>query len=310
MLKKTIKKVLRQKIESWANSVKDSLVKEAILNNTIVTGGAIVSLVNNEDVNDYDIYFTNFESLKLVVEYYVKEFNKDRTSVKAQVKILEYDSLVCHAYSYRGDFVGNNKNSSTYCDDCKLYNFTCTAKKRINAFVKSSGQAYNPRAEKNENKYIPKYITSNAITLSDDIQIVLRFYGSAEEIHENYDFVHCTGVYDSKTNNISIPSAVYDYIVNKVLHYQGSKYPLCSVIRLRKFIKRGYTINAGQILKMCYQISKLDLNDMRILEDQLTGVDSYYFSQVIDALQDEKLNNPNWQIDELYLCKLIDKIFE
>jgi hypothetical protein len=48
-------------------------------------------------------------------------------------------------------------------------------------------------------------------------------------------------------------------ILTKELRYVGSRYPLCSVIRTRKFLARGWTINAGQYVKMCFQISQLDL---------------------------------------------------
>ena len=34
------------------------------------------------------------------------------------------------------------------------------------------------------------------------------------------------------------------------------------MIRTRKFLKRGWHINAGQYLKMCFQISELDLSDI------------------------------------------------
>ena len=46
-------------------------------------------------------------------------------------------------------------------------------------------------------KYRPVYLTSNAITLSDQIQIVIRFWGEVEEIHKNYDFAHCTCAWSS-----------------------------------------------------------------------------------------------------------------
>ena len=66
-------------------------------------------------------------------------------------------------------------------------------------------------------------------------------------------------------------------IINKELIYTGSKYPLCSIIRTRKFIERGYHINAGQYVKMAWQLNKLDLNNLDVFKDQLMGVDSFYW---------------------------------
>jgi hypothetical protein len=39
--------------------------------------------------------------------------------------------------------------------------------------------------------YRPVFLTTNAITLSDDVQLVIRFYGTPGEIHDVYDFEHC-----------------------------------------------------------------------------------------------------------------------
>ena len=91
--------------------------------------------------------------------------------------------------------------------------------------------------------------------------------------------------------------------------YRGSKYPICSIIRMRKFIKRGWHINAGQILKICMQISELDLNDLDVLEDQLFGIDTLYFMQIVRALREMQMTHEDWQFDSSYLSTIIDKVF-
>ena len=91
----------------------------------------------------------------------------------------------------------------------------------------------------------------------------------------------------------------------KELRYVGSKYPICSVIRLRKFIKRGWTVNAGQILKMMMQISELDLKDHKVLQDQLTGVDAAYFCQLVSMVKE---NDPE-KVNSAYLVEIIDRMF-
>ena len=37
-------------------------IKKVIKDNTIITGGALVSLLTNQEVNDYDVYFKNKRS--------------------------------------------------------------------------------------------------------------------------------------------------------------------------------------------------------------------------------------------------------
>jgi len=158
-------------------------------------------------------------------------------------------------------------------------------------------------------KYSPVFFSTNAITLSDKIQLIVRFYGTPADIHETYDFIHTKAYYNYKENYLSIPKEVYEHTINKTLKYTGSRYPLCSLFRMRKFISRGWKINVGQIVKMCMQLNDLNLKDINVLEDQLIGVDSVYFMNLIRQFRDQKSNNINFNIDTDYVISIIDKIF-
>jgi len=154
-------------------------------------------------------------------------------------------------------------------------------------------------------KYRPVFMSTNAITLSHKVQIVLRFFGDADKIHENYDYVHCTNYWTSKSGELTLRQPALESLLARDLRYVGSKYPICSVIRLRKFIKRGWTVNAGQILKMMMQISELDLSSHDVLQDQLTGVDAAYFVQLVSKVREK---DPD-KVDAAYLVEVIDRLF-
>jgi len=157
------------------------------------------------------------------------------------------------------------------------------------------------------NKYRPIFISTNAITLSDSVQIITRFSGTPEAIHRNFDFVHCTQYYDVARNELVLNLDAMMCIQAKELKYVGSLYPLCSILRLRKFIKRGWNANAGQIVKMVFQVHDLDLYNVEVLEDQLVGVDAAYFHQVIEIVKaGVKDGKP---LDQAYICEVIDKLF-
>jgi hypothetical protein len=99
-------------------------------------------------------------------------------------------------------------------------------------------------------------------------------------------------------------------ILTKRLKYQGSLYPLTSIVRVRKFLKRNWNIGAGELLKIMFQISELDLKDPDVLEEQLTGVDVAYFSQLIDALRLHSEKHVDFTLTSQYLNTLIDRMFE
>jgi hypothetical protein len=172
----------------------------------------------------------------------------------------------------------------------------------------SDGDQIPGQALEEKPKYKPVFLSSNAITLSDKIQVVVRFYGEPDKIHENYDFVHCTN-YWTFQEGVVLKQPALEAIMNKELVYVGSKYPICSLVRTRKFIKRGWQINAGQYVKMSFQISKLDLTNIFVLEDQLVGVDSIYFLNFIKALKEKQMKDSNFVLNQQYLSTVIDKIF-
>ena len=291
MNSKNIKKSLNAKFNKWLESIDDKKVVKVVRENTIISGGALVSLLTGTEVNDYDVYFKTKEAVLTVAQYYVDKFNSTH-SICASIKEAP-DGRVIIFIQGQGVAGEEQKEDPPFPDE--------------DVALEEVEQRENENLEKP--KYRPVYLTSNAITLSDKIQIVIRFWGDVEEIHKNYDFAHCTCSWSSWDDNLILPQKALECIINKELYYIGSKYPLCSIIRARKFINRGYTINAGQYLKMCLQLNDLDLHNVEILKDQLVGVDSAYFNSAIAYMEKKKEEDPGWQLDNTYLFEVINRIF-
>lgn len=159
-------------------------------------------------------------------------------------------------------------------------------------------------------KYQPIIVTANAISFTDGIQLVTRFCDSADKIADNFDFLHTKGIYDYHEDTLIVPDATEKAILEKKVTYTGSAYPLASLIRTRKFMKRGWNINAGQFLKMAIQISQLDLTDPIVLKEQLVGVDLLHFTGFLEVM--EKADLKDLAFDELFdkLFELIDDAFQ
>lgn len=309
---KTISKLLDIVFKGFVESIEDLEVKKLVKENSIITGGCIASMLLGEKVNDYDIYFTNKETVKAVALYYVRKFNE--TSIEKDIYVIDgkdyVDEVEINPLNKSKGMLGLNLTS----DRIKIVvpskgvrSSQPNVDEEIEEFLKDS--ANEIIKEKSDKKYIPIFLSGNAITLSNNIQMIIRFYGSPEEIHKSYDFVHATNYWESKTGKLILNKDALSSLLTKELRYLGSMYPIASIIRARKFVKRGWSINAGQFLKMSMQISKLDLTNLSVLEDQLIGVDVAYFGMLIDALGDFMKHNPGKSIDETYIMEIIDKIF-
>jgi len=331
MQEKTIEKVLQKKYKSWLDSITDPAVKELAKSGTIITGGAIVSLMQNEKPNDYDLYCKNKETCIAVAQYYCKQFNKlhpDKinASVITASDFKEVDGeMVCTNPVIQKSLKGDPTEIDRIIRN--------TEDGRVKLFIRSSGvtgktelpaedsatvdamlntdkKVTPPEEEDTDlNKYIPVFLTGNAISLSGDVQLIIRFHGMPEDIHTNYDYTHTKAYWTSWEHSVHIPKEVYECVTNKILRYEGSLYPICSLFRMRKFIERGWKINAGQILKMSWQVSELDLSNINVLEDQLVGVDSAYFQHMIRIMHAMQRKNPDWKPDQAYVVELVNRIF-
>lgn len=287
MKTKTIKAIIAKKVADWVKSIDDPAVQQAINSGTIVTGGCIASMLLKEPVNDYDVYFKDQRTAEIVGQYYVDKFI-ERTQHPMKLEVTEDRIRIVTGTGHRGETAGDVATLGDPGD------------------IEDTYDDLNEKAQEIEDAtYRPVFMSTNAITLSNKIQIVLRFFGKPEEIHKNYDFVHCTNYWKSWDGEIVLNQPALESLLARELRYVGSKYPLCSIMRIRKFIKRGWTINAGQILKAVMQLQELDLTDPKVLEDQLTGVDSAYFVQLMARLRE---NDPE-KVNAAYLVEIVDRMF-
>lgn len=318
-----IKTILRRKISKWANTIEDEELSERVKKETVVMGGAICSMLQNEKPNDIDVYFRNPELAIKIASYYYKQATGD----------------IIHAVESKEH--GQQKG---YCN----FAYVLDDPKGVGLYIKSSGRVDGEAAEigahhteelpdelaeelfgtTDENdqataklrdpddkesepsptkRFRVKCITDNAVTLSDGLQIVLRFCGEPKEILEYYDFEHCKMWFQTWDNKLVTPEAALEALLNKRLVYTGSKYPICSLFRVRKFLQRGFRVNAGMLVRISYQISHLNLDDVEVLQSQLIGCDHMYFIMLIEKLRTVGKDDPDAVRN--HLDSLIDEFF-
>lgn len=304
--RKGIKKELDTKINDWLLTIDDEALVKLIEKNVIITGGCIASMLLGEKVNDYDVYFRNKETAKAVAEYYSRKFNEKH--------IVKTNGAASYEPEVREETITNIKGEE---------------EERIIIFIKSAGVAAEEQDEysyfetmsedaaiefvesmktdeADKEKYRVSFLSQNAITLTDSLQIVIRFFGEPNQIHDNYDFEHACCYYDYDEKELELPASALECLLSRTLIYRGSLYPVASIFRMKKFLERGWRITAGQQLKIMWQISEIDLSDYQIMREQLTGVDLAYMYQLIEALKSvdtEKINSA-------YVSTIIDRIFD
>jgi hypothetical protein len=304
MQKKTISKVIKSKMNAWLETLPKELAEE-VKPNIVVSGGSIASMFLKEDVNDYDVYLKDIDVLKKLCTHYGKLHNIDVLDGR------DRDNILLTKYDFKdGDELPSFKDGSEYSSE--LFIRWQSMKKDQIKMNTGSGVRINQMKNLDETgvtkPFSVSFISPNAISLTDDLQIVCRFSGSVEEIHKTFDFIHATNYFTFEEGVVTNLAAM-ESLLTKQLKYQGSLYPVTSIIRSKKFIKRNWNIGAGEYLKIMFQISELNLSDPVILEDQLIGVDVAYFGMLIDTLKVTYSKDPNFKMTSSFLNDLIEKIF-
>lgn len=336
MKARTIKAVLRKKLDAWLDTIEDEAVRELARKNSIVTGGSIASMLLREKVNDIDVYFRTYHTALNVAQYYVARFKAERGHIShgdtrpVDIFLADGDGIpIANDATSRFHSRGDGKRLKIVVKSAGVAGekpeeaeqpyeyFESRPPEEAGSYMseimdkpgdivdKLDDVAEALEPEDGKPKYRPVFLSTNAITLANQVQLIIRFFGEPDEIHANYDFVHCTCYYDGGKNELVLRPDAMEALLTRELRYIGSRYPLCSLIRVRKFIGRGWSINAGQILKMALQLNDLDLKDPRVLEDQLTGVDVAYFAQIIAKVKEE---DPE-KINSAYLIEIVDRLF-
>jgi hypothetical protein len=302
MTRKAIRARLVRVVDKWIATLPLSL-GGCVKKSTIVTGGCIASMLLGERVKDYDIYLDNIDTLHKLTKYYVDQFNnsphKDSNNIPHVIRKDDRVKIIVRSAGIAGDI----STEEPYIDE--------TSNEETLGLKPPDVELEDEDKNENENdKFYPRFLSENAITLSDKVQIVIRFWGDAAEIHKNYDFVHATNYYHAGTDKLYFQPQALECLLSKTLVYQGSLYPVCSLFRIRKFMERGWKISAGEMTKIALQISELDLTNIEILKEQLIGVDALYFYELIVKLKAWQYKNQASTLDMSYIIELIDEMAE
>ena len=307
--RKTITRTIKHKMDGWLKSITDETLRERVRKNYFVSGGAIASMLMGNLPNDYDVYMTDLEVARDLANYYLTELQKPAEGEEAKnsgyvgkIEALVVDNRVRIIIKSAGVFeAGEGVAGYEYFEQ----------------LPPSEMDKYIARLKKKKGSdYKPALATSNAISLHGGVQIIFRFVGTPEAVHRNFDFVHCTAYYDPEPQlgdviwakgrpaGLTIPAEAMESILTRELQYIGSVYPVCSMFRTKKFLNRGWTITAGTMLKIAWDINALDLHIPSVLQEQLVGMDAAYFHQVISILKEKG------DIDRTYLFETINRVFD
>lgn len=107
------------------------------------------------------------------------------------------------------------------------------------------------------------------------------------EVFKNFDFTICMGAYDFVVDDFVISSEFLNDIAQKRLNFNtGTKYPICSLIRTKKYQEKGFVIDAKNMIVLALTIKELQIDTYEDVINQILGIDTFLMYQFTEFLKE------------------------
>jgi len=151
-----------------------------------------------------------------------------------------------------------------------------------------------PDFEEKPNKLILSQLTTNnaySFTLLDDkqkikIQLIRKVHDIPSELIKKFDFTISMAAITSSFEIITDNRFLIDLAAKNLVYNPNADYPIASLYRLQKFIKRGYTIKAASLVMLALKANSIPITSNRQLKEQLEGIDTMIFGDFLTQLND------------------------
>ena len=169
----------------------------------VIAGGCFASLINQEPINDIDIFLLDDEYNHNLAKSMVETYMSEEAVVVPNVPVMSSANTV----------VGH---------------ISLNSRKHMSKTVKIGNSNYM-----NNDK-----IEATIFFKHSKMQYITTKYKTREELINHFDFRHCCVSYDFATDKLYITREVYDLIKNKRLLQNGIRRP--AMWRFEKFYNRGW----------------------------------------------------------------------
>lgn len=114
--------------------------------------------------------------------------------------------------------------------------------------------------------------------------IYFKYFKNLQNVFRFFDFTCCMGGYDFKHDKFVFHDEFHrDNLLGNIVYSASSKYPLAALLRVQKYIKKGFKISKKEMIKIILHCHEKPIVSMKDLEDQ---VGSVYGTNIREAVGD------------------------
>ena len=148
------------------------------------------------------------------------------------------------------------------------------------------------------------FTSPNAISYKKDkicIQLIVmpELIGlGCDGLLAGFDFTVCMGAFSMKEDRFyHDEDFLIDLSEKRLIFNIKAKYPIASMYRVLKYIKKGYKISGLEIVKISLSIHNLKMETYRDLRQQLMGIDTLFLKELTDNLLSPDKENLEYDFD-------------
>jgi hypothetical protein len=147
--------------------------------------------------------------------------------------------------------------------------------------------------------------------------IYMSFFKDLNAVFDNFDYECCKAGFYFSNNEFVCSPIFWETLQTKSLKYTGSKYPIGALMRLTKYVQRGYTPDYSSVLKLYKDLNALNMVDPETIENQIGGMygcrvdlKGLSLDQIIKKLDgDEVFEKKPQFIDETKINEIFEYLF-
>lgn len=130
--------------------------------------------------------------------------------------------------------------------------------------------------------------------------VYFKYFSSPQEIFDTFDFTCCMGAYDIKKNEMVLHPDFLVHNAQKYLQYNpNTNFPINSLLRVRKYEERGYSISKSQMLRIIVSCMNKEIKTWEDFENQIGGMYGEDVSKIFDKTKEFTLEEAISQLDSV-----------
>jgi hypothetical protein len=264
-LKTQLNNRLKKVLEPIITYIGEKRFYTDIVPNLYLAGGAITSTIANEEPSDFDVFFSTELALQQVLTTL-----HNNTKVLDKLKFSFKDDL-----TVPGLVLGGLSSADEAMSDDEAITWA------------------NNHIKANPTKVAGiVYISSNAITFKNGLQLTFRFLGRPEAVFNTFDYEHCKVYFRLSPLREQEPVFCGDSlraIATRELLYTGnSRFVLSALARMTKFSNRGWRTHSSLLFKLMQNAMTIDWTSLAVVEQELNGFYGITPAQVAEILSQLK----------------------